>query len=335
MSNLRDSVGAGSDRVADAPSNTFVYRALPRAAWPYAQLARWDRPIGWQLLLWPCWWSAALAPQAIAPTAVHTGLPNPWHLVLFLIGAIAMRGAGCTYNDLVDEEIDARVARTRSRPLPSGRVTRRSAKVFLVAQALVGLAVLVQFNLFAILLGMASLGVVAVYPFLKRVTDWPQLGLGFAFSWGALMGWAAFWGELSGSALALYAGSILWTVGYDTIYAHQDKEDDALVGVRSTARLFGSRTRGALVLLYGATLALFALAFLVAGSGAANAGPSWPAYAGLLVGAAQMGWQIRKLSIDDPDQCLKLFKSNGVFGWIVFLGLVFSALWSLSFPVRP
>lgn len=323
---------AAADRVADAPSDTFVYRTLPRAAWPYAQLARWDRPIGWQLLLWPCWWSAALAPHFAAPSAVHTGLPDLWHLILFLVGAIAMRGAGCTYNDLVDRDIDDRVARTRSRPLPSGRVTPRAAKTFLVAQSLVGLLVLVQFNLFAVLLGIASLGVVAVYPFLKRVTDWPQLGLGFAFSWGALMGWAAFWGRLDLAPVLLYAGSILWTVGYDTIYAHQDREDDALVGVRSTARLFGSRTQLALWFLYGGALGCFALAFVATGHG--SNGPAWPAYAGLLIGGIQMAWQIRHLRIDDPDDCLKLFKSNTVFGSIVFLGLVFSSLWMLSFPVR-
>ncbi|WP_062203163.1 4-hydroxybenzoate octaprenyltransferase [Aureimonas sp. AU12] len=319
-----------ADRVSDAPSDNFVYRVLPRAAWPYAQLARLDRPIGWQLLLWPCLWSAALAPQWAAPSAVHTGLPDLWHLVLFFIGSIAMRGAGCTYNDLVDQDIDMKVARTRSRPLPSGRVTSRNAKIFLVAQALVGLAVLVQFNLFAIGLGIASLGVVAVYPFLKRVTDWPQLGLGFAFSWGALMGWAAFWGTLAPAPVLLYCGAVLWTVGYDTIYAHQDREDDALVGVRSTARLFGARTKTALVLLYGATIMLFALAYLATGSGAT--GPAWPAYAALVIGAAQMAWQIRRLNIDEPDECLRLFRTNNLFGWIIFLGLIFSSLWRLSFP---
>ncbi|WP_152044975.1 4-hydroxybenzoate octaprenyltransferase [Aureimonas psammosilenae] len=319
------------DRVSDAPSNNWVYRVLPRWLWPYAQLARWDRPIGWQLLMWPCWWSAALAPQAIAPSAMATGLPMLWHLALFLVGSVAMRGAGCTYNDLVDERIDAKVARTRSRPLPSGRVSRAQAKAFLVVQALVGFLVLIQFNLFAVVLGIASLGVVAVYPFLKRVTDWPQLGLGFAFSWGALMGWAAYWGALAPPALLLYAGSILWTVGYDTIYAHQDKEDDALVGVRSTARLFGARTKQALAMLYGGAIFCFLCACLLTEDGAA--GPSWPAYAGLLVGAAQMLWQIRSLDIEDPADCLRLFRSNGLFGWIVFSGFVFSALWSLSFPI--
>ena len=244
-----------------------------------------------------------------------------------------MRGAGCTYNDLVDRDIDSQVARTRSRPLPSGRVTGRQAKLFLVAQSLVGLLVLIQFNSFAIALGVSSLAVVATYPFLKRVTDWPQLGLGFAFSWGALMGWAAFWSTLGLAPVLLYVGAVLWTIGYDTIYAHQDREDDALVGVRSTARLFGSRTKFALTWLYGGAVAFFALAFLA--TGVATSGPAWPAYAGLAIGALQMHWQIRRLDIDDGEQCLKLFKSNGLFGWIVFLGLVFSGLWTLSFPATP
>ncbi|ORE97118.1 4-hydroxybenzoate octaprenyltransferase [Aurantimonas sp. 22II-16-19i] len=332
MANLKTSLAEPSDRVSDAPVYNWVYRMLPRAIWPYAQLARWDRPIGWQLLLWPCWWSAALAPQAVAPSAVHTGLPSLWHLMLFLVGAIAMRGAGCTYNDLVDHEIDDKVARTRSRPLPSGRVSRLQAKLFLVVQALVGFLVLIQFNPFAVFLGILSLATVAVYPFLKRFTDWPQLGLGLAFSWGALMGWAVHWGSLSLAPVLLYAGAILWTIGYDTIYAHQDKEDDALVGVRSTARLFGSRTRAALSVLYLGTIILFLAAFVAAGVGPSG-GPSWPAYAGLAIGAVQMIWQISTLDIDDADQCLALFKSNAVFGWIIFFGLIFSALWSLSMPV--
>ncbi|TJW47844.1 MAG: 4-hydroxybenzoate octaprenyltransferase, partial [Mesorhizobium sp.] len=183
---------ATQGRVADAPSGHWVYRALPRLIWPYAQLARWDRPIGWQLLLWPCWWSAALAASAYPrPTdPVLTLLPAPWYLLLFLIGAITMRGAGCTYNDLVDEDIDNQVERTRSRPLPAGKVTRRQAWVFLAMQALLGLAVLLQFNSFAVPLGIGSLAIVAIYPFMKRYTNWPQLVLGLAFSWGALMGWA-------------------------------------------------------------------------------------------------------------------------------------------------
>ena len=194
-------------RVADAPSGHWVYRALPRRLWPYAQLARWDRPIGWQLLMWPCWWSAALAASAHARPgdSLASLMPSPWHLVLFFIGAVAMRGAGCTYNDIVDADIDEQVERTRSRPLPSGQVTKRQAWVFLVLQALAGLVVLVQFNSFAIGLGIASLVVVAIYPFMKRFTNWPQLVLGLAFSWGALMGWAAEYadaGAAGGAALS-------------------------------------------------------------------------------------------------------------------------------------
>ena len=317
----------GQGRVADAPSGHWVYRALPRALWPYAQLARWDRPIGWQLLLWPCWWSAALAAAAHAQpgASLSSVLPSLWHLFLFLAGAIAMRGAGCTYNDLADEDFDAKVERTRSRPLPSGQVSRRQAWGFLVLQALVGLAVLVQFNWFAVALGVASLAIVAVYPFAKRVTDWPQFVLGLAFSWGALMGWAARFGALELAPVLLYFGSILWVIGYDTIYAHQDKEDDALVGVRSTARLFGARTRQALVVLYGGALLFFFVAF-------ANAAVPMPALAGLVAAGAHMWRQIRVLDIDDPDQCLKLFKSNSVVGLLIFLGLLGGGVWATLSP---
>jgi 4-hydroxybenzoate polyprenyltransferase len=305
-----------NDRVADAPSRNFVYRVLPRQLWPYAQLARWDRPIGWQLLLWPCLWSAALA--ANVPGVDETGYGFGtliWHSILFTIGAIAMRGAGCTYNDLVDQDIDDKVARTRSRPLPSGRVTRTEAQVFIGLQALVGLLVLLQFNGFAIVLGMASLCFVAIYPFAKRFTDWPQFFLGLAFSWGALMGWAAAFGGLALAPVVLYLGAILWTIGYDTIYAHQDKEDDALVGVRSTARLFGADTKKWLAGFYGGAVLLFLVAFLLAGAS------GW-AYLGLAVAAAHFARQIVTLDMDDPDQCLTLFKSNSIAGLIIFAGLV-------------
>jgi 4-hydroxybenzoate polyprenyltransferase len=316
-------------RVADAPSNHWVYRLLPRAAWPYAQLARWDRPIGWKLLMWPCWWSLALAASAYAQprpgTPLSDVMPSPWLLLLFLVGAVAMRGAGCTYNDLVDQRIDEAVERTRSRPLPSGKVSRFQAWAFLVAQALLGLAVLLQFNAFAILVGLGSLAVVAVYPFAKRFTDWPQLFLGLAFSWGALMGWAAHFGELSLAPLLLYFGSILWVIGYDTIYAHQDKEDDALVGVRSTARLFGENTKRWLVGLYGGALLFFAVAF-------ALAAVPMPALAGLVAAGAHMARQIRTLDIDDPDQCLALFQSNSVVGWLIFLGLLGGGVWATISP---
>jgi 4-hydroxybenzoate polyprenyltransferase len=315
-------------RVADAPSGHWVYRLLPRPLWPYAQLARWDRPIGWWLLLWPCWWSAALAAtaHAVPDEPLRDLLPNPLHLLLFLIGAIAMRGAGCTYNDIVDFDIDSRVERTRSRPLPSGQVGKREAWVFLVLQALVGLLVLLQFNRFTVLLGIASLVVVAIYPFMKRFIDWPQFVLGLAFSWGALMGWAAAFGRLDPAALLLYAGSVLWVIGYDTIYAHQDKEDDAIVGVRSTARLFGDSTRSWLIGLYGTALILFAGAY-------AAAEVPMPALAGLLAAGAHMWRQVRRLDIHDPAECLKLFKSNGVVGWLIFLGLLAGGLWVALKPV--
>jgi 4-hydroxybenzoate polyprenyltransferase len=301
-------------RVADAPSGNWVYRTLPRWLWPYAQLARWDRPIGWQLLLLPCSWSAALAANVARDVGQPVLLPFIWHLLLFFVGSVAMRGAGCTYNDLVDEKIDMQVARTRSRPLPSGRVSRNQAWLFLLLQALVGLVVLLCFNAFSIGLGIASLAIVALYPFAKRFTDWPQFVLGLAFSWGALMGWSAVFGALSLAPLALYLAAICWTIGYDTIYAHQDKEDDALVGVRSTARLFGADTKLWLAMFFAATVLFLALAFIAAGIGLLG----WLA---LIVAAILFGYQLVVLDIDDGPQCLALFKFNGVVGLVIFIGL--------------
>jgi 4-hydroxybenzoate polyprenyltransferase len=300
--------------VADAVKRHWVDTRLPAGLRPYARLARWERPIGWWLLLWPCFWSAALA--AIAGGKAW---PDLWHMGLFFIGAVAMRGAGCTYNDLVDVDIDSKVERTRSRPIPAGQVSKLQAKIFLVVQALIGLAVLLQFNTYTIWLGIASLLPVAIYPFMKRITNWPQLFLGFAFSWGALMGWAAAFGSLSWSPLFLYVGGICWTIGYDTIYAHQDKEDDALVGVKSTARLFGEHTKPALILLYSCATALFFMAAMFA-----DAGPA--AFVGILAGVVHLGWQIVVLDIDDGDQCLQLFRSNSTYGWILFFGFVADAM---------
>lgn len=319
---------SGLGRVADAPSGHWVYRRLPRGLWPYAQIARWDRPIGWQLLLWPCLWSAALVASAGARQGaeIMAVLPNWWHCLLFTIGAIAMRGAGCTWNDLIDKDIDGQVERTRSRPLPSGQISRKQAFGFLVLQALVGLVVLVQFNTYSILLGIASLGVVAIYPFMKRITSWPQAVLGLAFSWGALMGWAADRAELALPAILLYVGTVFWVIGYDTIYAHQDKEDDALVGVRSTARLFGSRSKQAIAILYALMIGCFAAAF-------ATAEVPMPALAGLLAAGVHLSRQIKALDIDNPDQCLALFKSNSMVGLLIFLGLVGGAIWIALRPV--
>src|SRR5579859_7912910 len=248
-------------RVADAIGNWVDARA-PVWSRPYLRLARLDRPIGSWLLLLPCWWSAALA-SALARDVSRL----PLVLALFFIGAFAMRGAGCTWNDITDRDLDARVERTRSRPIPAGQVSVRQALAFLVAQALVGLAVLLQFNRFAVLTGIASLVIVAAYPFMKRITWWPQIVLGLAFSWGALMGFAVTFGSLGITALVLYAGSIAWVIGYDTIYAHQDTEDDALIGIKSTARLFAERTHQALVVFYALAVILIGVALALAGVG--------------------------------------------------------------------
>ncbi|HYW60377.1 MAG TPA: 4-hydroxybenzoate octaprenyltransferase, partial [Xanthobacteraceae bacterium] len=251
----------------------------------------------------------------LAAIAAGAAFPNPAHVALFFVGAFVMRGAGCTWNDIVDRELDARVERTRSRPIPSGQVTVAQAGAFMVAQALVGLAVLLQFNRFAVLTGIASLAIVAVYPFMKRITHWPQIVLGLAFSWGALMGWAAWFGRLDPPAYLLYAGSIAWVIGYDTIYAHQDREDDALVGVKSTALLFGERTKQMLALFYGLAVALIGAAGWTAGAG--------PVYAvGLAAFAAHLAWQIARLDIADPDLCLVVFKSDRDAGLILFAGMV-------------
>ncbi|WP_296101128.1 4-hydroxybenzoate octaprenyltransferase [uncultured Agrobacterium sp.] len=310
-----------SGRVSDAPSNNWVYRMLPKALWPYAQLARWDRPIGWQLLMWPCFWSAALAANAAKQVGSFSWGTLLFHLFLFFAGSVAMRGAGCTYNDLVDHKIDMAVTRTRSRPLPSGRVTRTQAKIFIVAQALAGLIVLLCFNSFAILLGLSSMIFVAIYPFAKRFTDWPQFFLGLAFSWGGLMGWAAQFGSLNAAPVLIYIAAIAWTVGYDTIYAHMDKDDDVAVGIGSTALLFGDWTHGALVALYGTALICLVLAFAVANINALG-------YVGLIAAAAMLFYQVRALDIGNVEKCLALFKSNNRVGLLVFAGLILPLIFS-------
>ncbi len=307
----------------DAPRRNWVDRFAPAGLRPYARLARWDRPIGWQLLLLPCWWSAALAADAAGWM-----VPPLWHLALFLVGAIAMRGAGCTYNDIVDRDLDAAVARTRQRPIPSGAVTPRQAVLFLLAQALVGLAVLLQFNRLTVLLGFGSLLIVAAYPFMKRVTDWPQFVLGLAFSFGALLGWTAIFGRLHPAPLLLYAGGVLWTIGYDTIYALQDREDDALIGIRSTARLFGDRVRLFVGLFYGGAVLLFAAALWAAEAG-------WFAWLGLLFAAAQLAWQVQALKPGDSGRNLAVFKSNAAFGAVLFAWLVADAAATASSVVAP
>jgi 4-hydroxybenzoate polyprenyltransferase len=300
-------------RVADATGNWVDTRA-PSWSRPYLRLARFDRPIGSWLLLMPCWWSAALASGVL-----HDIKQLPFVVVLFFVGAFVMRGAGCTWNDITDRHLDALVERTRSRPIPAGQVSVPQAVAFLVIQALIGLSVLLQFNRFAVLTGIASLLIVAIYPFMKRITWWPQIVLGLAFSWGALMGFAVLLGRIDAAALWLYAGSIAWVIGYDTIYAHQDTEDDALIGIKSTALLFGARTRPALVAFYALAVVLIGVALTLTGAGAF-------AWIGLAMFAAHLVWQIARLDISDTALCLRVFKSNRDAGLLLFAGLLVDAV---------
>jgi 4-hydroxybenzoate polyprenyltransferase len=255
----------------------------------------------------------------LAAIAAGWSLPNLSHIALFFIGAFAMRGAGCTWNDIVDRDLDRVVERTSSRPIPSGQVSVTQAALFLIAQSLVGLLVLLAFNAFTVALGIASLAIVAIYPFMKRITYWPQIVLGLAFSWGALMGWTGAFGHLDLPALLLYAGSISWVIGYDTIYAHQDREDDALIGIKSTALLFGPRTKPMLALFYATAVILIGAAGLTAGGRLVFA-------LGLFAFAAHLAWQIVRLDIADPDNCLAVFKSDRDAGLILFVGLVLQAV---------
>jgi 4-hydroxybenzoate polyprenyltransferase len=300
-------------RVADATGN-WVDTHAPLWSRPYLRLARFDRPIGSWLLLMPCWWSAALAAGVAGDVS-----RLPLVIVLFFIGAFVMRGAGCTWNDITDRDLDAKVERTRSRPIPAGQVSVTQALIFLVAQALIGLVVLLQFNWFAVATGIASLIIVAIYPFMKRITWWPQIVLGLAFSWGALMGFAVTLARIDAAALWLYAGSISWVIGYDTIYAHQDTEDDALIGIKSTALLFGARTRPALVAFYTVAVVLIGVALLLSGA-------HWVAAIALAAFAAHLIWQIVRLDISDPALCLRIFKSNRDAGLLLFAGLLIDAV---------
>jgi 4-hydroxybenzoate polyprenyltransferase len=294
---------------SDIPEGGWIDR-LPGVFRPYARLARLDRPIGTWLLLFPCWWAMALAgPGREAPERLIA------FAALFATGALVMRGAGCTYNDIVDRDIDGKVARTQLRPIPSGAVSVRSAWAFLAALLLVGLAILLAFNPLTFALAVASLALVFTYPFMKRVTYWPQAWLGLTFNWGALLGFAAVAGEIRPEALLLYAAGFFWTLGYDTIYAHQDKADDLLVGVKSLALRLGAATAPWLVSFYGAAAALMAGAGYAAGLG-------WAYYPVLGLAFAQLLWQALRVAIDDPRDCLAKFRSNRLFGWLVLAALI-------------
>lgn len=303
--------GSGGAPTPDAIRHPIVER-LPPAFLPYARLARLDRPIGWWLLLLPCWWSEALAARSIGDA------PHLLTLLLFMIGAIAMRGAGSVWNDITDRDLDRLVARTRARPIPSGIVSVRQAALFLAVLALIGLLVLLSFNRFAIVIGLASLLPVIVYPFMKRFTNHPQIVLGLAFAWGALMGFASHLGTLPPAAFALYAGAILWVIGYDTIYALQDIEDDAIVGIGSTARAYGENVRAFIITMYAGTLALIGLAMHWAGAGLIG-------WLGLAAFAAHLFWQALVLRRDDAMQALMLFRMNRDAGLLLFAGLLADA----------
>jgi 4-hydroxybenzoate polyprenyltransferase len=303
---------ASDNQAAGIQTSDWIDRYIPEPARPYLRLARLHRPIGTWLLLFPGWWSLTLA----APAG---SLPNGYFMVLFAIGALVMRGAGCTVNDIVDRDIDAKVARTATRPLASGKLSLRQALVFLALQSAIGLAILVQLSPLAIELGVLSLALIAAYPFMKRITWWPQAFLGITFNWGALLGYAAVTGRLAWAPVLLYAAGFFWTLFYDTIYAHQDKEDDALIGVKSTARYLGDHTRP---WLYG--FATIMVALLMASVSAAHLG--WPAKIGVIGVAVHLVWQAFMVNLDDPKDCDAKFYSNRIVGWILLAGLVLGKL---------
>jgi 4-hydroxybenzoate polyprenyltransferase len=291
---------------SDIQTGDWVERYLPPRLRPYARLARLDRPIGTWLLLFPGWWAIALASER---------WPDPTLLLLFAIGAVAMRGAGCTLNDIADRHFDAKVARTRMRPLPSGAVSVPQAGVFLLLQLTIGVAVLLSLNQASIGLGFAVLGLIGTYPFMKRITYWPQVFLGLNFNWGALLGWTAVTGALAVPSLLLYLGGVSWTIGYDTIYAHQDKDDDIGIGVKSSAIALGPHTRPWLFAFYGAAILFWAGAGLQAGIGTMF-------WVGLAGAALQLAWQAARVATDDPADCLAKFRSNRAVGWLVLAGIV-------------
>ena len=300
---------------ADAVSSHW-FDAVPGWLKPWLQLMRLDRPIGAWLLFWPCVFGLILG--VIADERRLTGLRDLYFLLLFAIGTVVMRGAGCAFNDIVDRDFDAQVARTRGRPIPSGRISRTGAAVFTVLLCLIGLAILVQFNRLAIALGAASLLLVAAYPFMKRITWWPQAWLGLTFNWGALLGFAAETGRIDLADGMLYAGLFFWTLGYDTIYAHQDKEDDALIGVKSTARLLGADSRKWILRFYALSFTLVLAAGFTEHAG-------WPFGFLMLLAGTHMLWQVRRLDINDAQNCLMLFRANRATGALIALALAVSS----------
>lgn len=310
------------ERVSDAPANNWVYKLSPSWALPYLQIARWDRPIGTWLLLIPCWWGLFLATTGSGQISLY----DLWLFIAFGIGAFLMRGAGCTWNDLMDHKMDAKVERTKSRPLPSGRLSRNNALYWLAIQAILAGLILLTFNPFAIFLGLLSIVPATIYPFAKRFTWWPQFFLGLAFNWGALLGWAAHNGSLGIQPLLLYISGIFWTLFYDTIYSHQDTRDDKLTGIKSTGLLFGKTTKGWLIIFLLTSLLLLALAIgigLIADGGAYSI---TAAIISLLLFGLHLGWQVKRMDLDSPDVCLVLFRSNKDAGLIIVAGLIITSL---------
>ncbi|MBT8414633.1 MAG: 4-hydroxybenzoate octaprenyltransferase [Boseongicola sp.] len=303
--------------VADAVKGNWVDRFAPTATRPYLRLSRADRPIGTWLLLIPCFWSIATASlMQGAFTTLHL-----WIIIGCSIGAWLMRGAGCTWNDITDRDFDAAVARTQSRPIPSGQVSVKGAVIWMVAQSLIAFAILLTFSWTAIALGVGSLALVCIYPFAKRFTWWPQVFLGLAFNWGALLAWAAVTGSLSWAPVLIYIAGIFWTLFYDTIYAHQDTEDDALIGVKSTARLFGENTSKWLKWFMAASVSFFGAGLVLALAPATNVLQLVVALGGVWAFGWHMMWQLSRLDIEDPDKCLMLFRSNRNAGLIPVLFL--------------
>jgi len=298
--------------IADARRDNWVDRLAPHWAKPYLKLARFDRPVGTWLLLWPCWWSIILARPVLDLETLRL-------FVLFGLGALIMRGAGCTMNDLADRDFDGAVERTALRPLPSGQVKVWQAIAWMVFLSLIGLAILLQLTPTAIWLGVGSLALVAIYPFMKRITWWPQAWLGLTFNWGALMGWAAAQDNVALPALLLYAGGWFWTLGYDTIYAHQDKEDDALIGVKSSARRLGRHSRIAICIFYSMAAILWGLAAREAGFSHWFLLP----YAAVLM---HFTWQTWRVLFDDREDCLQKFKSNILLGALMLASLLVGGL---------
>ena len=344
-----------SERLPDAPRQNWVDRSAPEALKPWLKLGRFDRPIGIWLLLIPCWQGIALAMEQYRATP---GLYELWLVVGFALGAVLMRAAGCAFNDVVDRDIDRQVARTADRPVASGRVSVKQAMAFIAVCCLASLAILLTLPVTAIWLGVGSLALVAAYPFMKRITWWPQAWLGLTFNWGALMGFAAalplaaaallppdiagefrpFWWQLgearpSGHAVALapqvyvpavllYLGGVFWTLGYDTIYALQDIEDDAMVGVKSSARRLGGGVKVGVAIFYG-----LAAVFAMAAGASAGLGPIFAV--GALAYAGHLAWQVRRLKADDPAMALNLFKSNLEAGLILLAAIMLGGLsWS-------